>query len=184
MRNTAASAISRGVPNRLRGMRLRAISSIEGSGISRENAPSVGTGPGAMALTRILYAAHSTASDRVRASTPAFAHAEGSTNADPVQAYVVRMLRMAPPFPPSIIRRPKALVQWKEPLRTMSTTALNAFADRSSAAARKLPAALLTRPSAIPTRPATSWTAEKSRTSQTCALALPPALDLRHHLLQ
>ena len=37
-------------------------------------------------LTRIWYAAHSTASDRVIASTPAFAHAEGTTNAEPVQA--------------------------------------------------------------------------------------------------
>src|SRR6185503_9698504 len=88
---TAASAISRGVPNRLSGTRLRAISSKEGSGISRENAPSVGTGPGAIAFTRTPYAAHSTASERVIANTPALAHADGSTNAEPVHAYVVTM---------------------------------------------------------------------------------------------
>src|SRR5437660_6448438 len=83
---TAALAISSGVPNRFSGTRFFAISSSAGSGISRENAPSVGTGPGAMALTRIPYAAHSTASDRVITSTPALAQAEGSTNAEPVQA--------------------------------------------------------------------------------------------------
>src|SRR5438309_1277754 len=42
-------------------MRLRAASSKEGSGSRRENAPSVGTGPGAIAFTRMRYAAHSTA---------------------------------------------------------------------------------------------------------------------------
>src|SRR5207245_10993873 len=146
-------------------MRLRAASSKEGSGARRENALAVGTGPGAIALTRMRYAAHSTASDLVSASTPAFAQAEGSTNADPVQAYVVTMFRMAPPLPDSIIRRPKALVQWNVPLSTMSTTALTAFAERSSAAARQFPAALFTRRSTCPRREATSWTAAESRTS-------------------
>ena len=41
---------------------------------------------GAIAFTRIPYAAHSTARDLVIASTPAFAHADGSTNAEPVHA--------------------------------------------------------------------------------------------------
>src|SRR6266850_295681 len=88
------------------------------------------------------------------------------------------MFRMAPPLPASIIRRPNALVQWKVPLRTMSTTALNPFDERSSAAARKFPAALFTSPSTCPMRPATSWTAAKSRTSQAWALALPPARSI------
>jgi hypothetical protein len=43
----------------------------------------VGNGPGAIALSRILYFAHSTASDVVIASTPAFAQADGTTYPDP-----------------------------------------------------------------------------------------------------
>ena len=48
-------------------------------GTRRDHAPSVGNGPGAMALQRILYFAHSTASERVMASTPALAQADGTT---------------------------------------------------------------------------------------------------------
>jgi multidrug efflux pump subunit AcrB len=40
-------------------------------GIRRSKAPLVGKGPGATAFVRIPYLAHSTASERVRASTPA-----------------------------------------------------------------------------------------------------------------
>ena len=49
-------------------------------------APSVINGPGAIALVRILYFAHSTAKDLVIANTPAFAEADGTTYPDPVQA--------------------------------------------------------------------------------------------------
>ena len=52
-------------------------------GISRDQAPSVGNGPGAMALTRMLYFAHSTAKEVVMARTAAFAQADGTTNAEP-----------------------------------------------------------------------------------------------------
>jgi hypothetical protein len=52
-------------------------------GINRDHAPSVGNGPGAIAFNRMLYRAHSTASDRVIANTPAFAAAEGTMYADP-----------------------------------------------------------------------------------------------------
>jgi hypothetical protein len=38
----------------------------------------------------------------VSATTPALAHAEGSTKADPVQAYVVAMLRTVPGLPAPI----------------------------------------------------------------------------------
>jgi len=37
-----------------------------------------------MALKRIPYFAHSTASERVMANTPAFAAADGTTNPEPV----------------------------------------------------------------------------------------------------
>ena len=109
--------------------------------------------------------------------TPAFAQAEGRTNADPVQAYVATMLTMDPRFF-SIILRPNAAVQWKVPFKTMSTTVLNPFGEMSSAAARKLPAALFTRPSTRPislaTRSAASCTALASRTSQ--GRASPPPI--------
>ena len=67
-------------------MRRRACFSISDPGISRLNAPSVGKGPGATAFNRMPYVAHSTASDRVRASTPALATADGRTNAEPLSA--------------------------------------------------------------------------------------------------
>ncbi len=67
-------------------MVLRIPSMIIGSGKSRCAAPGVSTGPGAIAFTRILWRAHSTASVRVIASTPAFALAEWITPGPPVQA--------------------------------------------------------------------------------------------------
>ena len=50
-----------------------------GLGISRSHAPGVGKGPGAMAFSVMPYFAHSTASERVSASTPALAAADGTT---------------------------------------------------------------------------------------------------------
>ena len=57
-----------------------------GSGRSLDHAPSVGNGPGATALSRMPYLAHSTANDFVRAKTPAFPQAEGTTQPEPVSA--------------------------------------------------------------------------------------------------
>ena len=85
-RNAARFASSSCSPKRPMGMRAFASASSSGVGISAFQAPCVGKGPGAMALKRIPYAAHSTASERVIASTPALAQAEGTTNADPVHA--------------------------------------------------------------------------------------------------
>src|SRR5271168_2727174 len=92
-------------------------SSYSGEGISRDHAPSVGNGPGAMALNRMRYFAHSTASERVIASTPAFAHADGTTypEPDPTPAYVVAMFSTLPPRPAAIHLRPRASVQWNVP---------------------------------------------------------------------
>src|SRR5581483_11650329 len=91
------------------------------AGISRDHAPSVGNGPGAIAFARILWCAHSTASERVIASTPALAHADGTTYAEPVHAYVVTIERIDPPEPCAIICLPHASVQLKLPLSTMPT---------------------------------------------------------------
>src|SRR6185436_4245382 len=103
--------------------------------------PSVGKGPGAIPFTRILCFAHSTASERVVAITPAFAAALGITKPLPVHAYVVRMLRIDPPLPLAIMRRPAASVALNEPCRTMPTTAAKPLGVRSSVGQRKLPAA-------------------------------------------
>src|SRR5580704_1106113 len=72
--------ISAGVPQRPRGILRRACSSITVSTagppagwVNALRTPSVGMGPGAVAFTRIFAGAHSTASVRVRASTPALA---------------------------------------------------------------------------------------------------------------
>src|SRR3954447_3214262 len=51
-------------------------SRISSVGQSRSRVSAVSTGPGEIALTRIPCAAHSTASVRVRLTTPAFAAAE------------------------------------------------------------------------------------------------------------
>src|SRR4051812_33008912 len=86
------------------------------------------------------------------------------------------MFTMAPRFC-SIILRPKEVVQWNVPFRTMSTTALNPFGEMSSVGARKFPAALLTsastRPISLATRSAASCTAFASRTSQEMARPEP-----------
>src|SRR5215211_3392623 len=95
-RKAARLANSSWLPKRRIGIRDNDSFSSSGVGSSRDHAPSVGNGPGAIAFTRMPYAAHSTASDRVIASTPAFEAAEGTTNADPVHAYVVMMLRNTP----------------------------------------------------------------------------------------
>src|SRR3954452_16638365 len=79
-------------------------------GTRRDHAPSVGNGPGAIALQRILYFAHSTASERIIASTPALAHADGPPWAEPVHAYGVTIDRIDPPLPCSFICLPTASV--------------------------------------------------------------------------
>src|SRR6476661_9761777 len=111
-KNAARSASSSCVPKRPRGFFFLAISSNDFTGISRENAPSVGTGPGAIAFKRIPYLPHSTARLRVIFSTPAFATDEGTTYGEPHCAYVVVMLRtLALRF--SLIQRlPQAMVAW------------------------------------------------------------------------
>src|SRR5262245_10897925 len=150
--------------------RARSSNSLEGT--RRDQAPSVGNGPGAMALRRILYLAHSTAREVVMARTPALAQEEGTTNADPqlAAAYVVVMLSTLPGFLAAIQRRAKACVQWNEPLSTMLTIAPNALGESFSVRAMKLPAALLMTVSIGPTAEsalsAAASTAAKSRTSQ------------------
>ena len=90
LRNIASPAISSAVPTRPRGLPRPILSQSTPSVSPPKPTPvlsiQVGKGPGAMAFRRIPRRAHSTASDRVIATTPALAQAEGSTNAEPVQA--------------------------------------------------------------------------------------------------
>src|SRR5258708_22809426 len=78
MRNAARLLSSSWRPKRFMGFELRECSSNCFEGMRRDHAPSVGNGPGAMALRRMVYLAHSTDRDVVIASTPAVAHDYGT----------------------------------------------------------------------------------------------------------
>src|SRR5882672_5319146 len=60
-------------------------------GFRRSPAPFVGKRPGAMALSRMPYGAHSTASDFVMTSMPAFDIADGTVKGPPFHTDVVRI---------------------------------------------------------------------------------------------
>src|ERR1700689_5812068 len=92
-------------------------------GLSICQAYSVGIGPGAMALSRIPYRAHSTASDMVIACTAAFPIADGVTNAEPVHTQVVSVERTVPGRPAAIQRLPAAWVVWNGPSLTVALSA-------------------------------------------------------------
>ena len=79
-------------------------------GLSRAQAPSVGKGPGAMALRRMPWRAHSTARLCVMTATPAFDMAEGTMNGPPFHTQVVRMLTTQALRFSAIQRLPQALV--------------------------------------------------------------------------
>src|SRR5246127_5573652 len=114
LRRKAARLVSSSCfPKRFIGCLLMACSSNCFVGIRRDHAPSVGNGPGAMAFRRIWYFAHSTAKEVVIASTPALAHAEEMTKAEPqfAAAYVVAMFSTLPPRFSAIHRFAKACVQ-------------------------------------------------------------------------
>ncbi len=81
-----------------------------GIGASFSHALSVGKGPGATALTRMLWRPHSTASDIVIACTAVLAITDGSTYGEPVQTHVTSMLTTEPGSPCAIQRRPQASV--------------------------------------------------------------------------
>src|SRR5438034_11552578 len=95
-------------------------------GNNLDHAPSVGNGPGAIAFTRIFFLPHSAARERVSASTPPFAEADGTTYADPVNAYVVTMFSITPAILFSIQYFPRAREQLQVPFKTISITASNA----------------------------------------------------------
>src|SRR5207244_1187425 len=65
-------------------------------------APSVGNGPGAMALRRMPKRPHSTASDFVMTCRPAFDMAEGTTYGEPVWTRATRIESTVTLWPPPI----------------------------------------------------------------------------------
>src|SRR5260370_24311962 len=89
-------------------------------GFSRAQAPSVGKGPGAMALKRMPLAPHSTASDWVITLRPAFDIAEGTVKGPPLHTQVVRMETTEAFLPSAIHRLPQSSVTKQEPRKTMS----------------------------------------------------------------
>src|SRR4051794_36794451 len=79
-------------------------------GFSRALAPSVGKGPGATALRRMLCSPHSTASDWVITFRPALDMADGTVNGLPVHTQVVRIESTDPRLPSAIQRLPQSSV--------------------------------------------------------------------------
>ena len=75
--------------------------------------------PGAIALSRMPYRPHSTASDSVITCKPAFDIAEGTTYGEPVQIHVTRIDTTLPRWPPAIQRLPTDWVTKNVPCRTM-----------------------------------------------------------------
>ncbi len=162
-RNATAWAISSGVPNRPIGMPATIASTRAGLTQSWRSVPSVRTGPGATALTRMRWRAHSTARVRVRARTPAFAAAEGAVPGPAIQAYAATMFTIAARGEATSNGK-AAREQRNVPSSTMPTTARQPFGEIDSAGAMKLPAALLTRRSRRPKSRRT-----RSTSCSTCA---------------
>ena len=191
---TTTGLTSAGSPIRPVGSRFNIDSLNEPVGSSRDHAPFVSIGPGAMATKRRPYRPHSAASDRVKALTPAarpknyairrawpqlpFADADGATNPDPTSAYVVEIDRNTPRRCALIRRRPTSSVTFAVPLSTMSTTVFHALGDSRSEGETKLPAALLITISGSPTdfshSSIAAATAPASRTSAGIATTRPP----------
>src|SRR5437870_1232389 len=119
IRKAARLANSSDVPKRFKGILSFENCSHSGRGRSRENAPSVGIGPGAIAFIRILRFPHSTAKQRVNVCTAAFEIADGTTYADPLFAYVVTTLSTTPGICVESHRLPQAKVVCKVPIRTI-----------------------------------------------------------------
>src|SRR3954447_13276856 len=101
-------------------------------GLSRAQAPSVGKGPGAMALKRMPRLPHSTARDWVMTLRPALDMAEGTVKGPPFQTQVVRIEITEACLPSASQRLPHSSVTKKEPRKTMLAIASNPRGERSS----------------------------------------------------
>jgi len=102
----------------------RGLVSRELPGLSRAQAPSVGKGPGAMALKRMFFEP-THASDWVMMLRPALDIAEGTVNGPPFHTQVVRM-EVTAGLPCAIQRLPQSRVTKNEPRKTMLRSPRNA----------------------------------------------------------
>src|SRR3954471_5821240 len=176
--HVAAQPISCGSPTRPAGWR-RASTRSSRAARSAAGMSSCGNSPGAIAFTRTPSGAHSTASDFVRLTTPAFAAAECAMPGPPVIAAVVAMLTIAADAPRATARRCSSCEQKNVPSSTMRSTARQPLGNRSAAATGKLAAALLTStvtgaPSVEAAASYAVATDSGSRTSSSTSQARPP----------
>ncbi|KYF71106.1 hypothetical protein BE15_37555 [Sorangium cellulosum] len=176
-RKTMSRETSSGVPVRLSGVARRAS--------SRSSSPYCAVPlvrmllPGATALTRMPSAAHSTASDRVRFSTPARAAPvcamPGNPRATDAVTFTTRPRRAG-----IIARRATSRVMKKVPFRLLRTTASQPFGVMSAAGLGNCPPALFTSTSTRPKRsrtwPTKAAICSGSRISQGAASTLSPAI--------
>src|SRR5512141_2864184 len=93
--------------------------SVPAPGFRRAQAPSVGKGPGAMALKRMPRLPHSAASDWVMTLRPALDIADGTVNGPPDHTQVVRIDTTEPVFSSASQRLPASRVTKNEPRKTM-----------------------------------------------------------------
>src|SRR5260221_13418253 len=108
-------------PTRARGLRVcsRAPPLAGWPGLSRAQAPSVGRGPGAMALKRTPRLPTSAARDWVITFRPALDMAEGTVNGPPDQTQVVRIEPTEAFLFSASQRLPASRVTKNEPRKTM-----------------------------------------------------------------
>src|SRR5690242_6456934 len=92
---------------------------VDWPGLRRAQAPSVGKGPGAMALKRMPRFPHSTARLMVMTLRPALDIAEGTVNGPPCQTQVVRIETTEACAPSASQRLPASSVTLNEPRKTM-----------------------------------------------------------------
>src|ERR1700755_2515377 len=88
-------------------------------GLRRAVMPSVGKGPGAMALKRTPRLPHSTARDWVMTFSPALDMADGTVNGPPFHTQVVRIETTEACLPSASQRLPHSSVTKNEPRKTM-----------------------------------------------------------------
>src|ERR1700743_704820 len=124
--------------------------SVPAPGFRRAQAPSVGKGPGAMALKRTPRLPHSTARDWVITFSPALDMADGTVNGPPCQTQVVRIEQTEACLPSESQRLPHSCVTKNEPRKTMLAMASKRRGLGFWVRLMKLPGALFIGPVSAP----------------------------------
>ncbi len=166
VRKSASAATSSGRPIRPSGTSFlysaptaSAVSSGSASGSSAAGLViGVSTAPGHMALTRIPFAASSTAATLVSPSTACLVAAYAPTNAMPVSPVYEEVLTMVPP-PAASISGATFLMPRKAPTWLTCTTCWNSSSGVVTSSLKRRMPALLTSPSIFPKAPFAAATA-------------------------